>query len=355
MTAYSSFVYPILSQIDAERSHRLTLKLLQKAQQTTLGRKFLKTIAGNISSQPIKVAGLTFPNVLGVAAGFDKDIEVAPGLAALGFGHIETGTLTPRPQVGNPTPRIFRLPADGALINRMGFPNCGVLAALPRLRAISQSPRRYILGVSLGKQKETLLEDAAADYIYVMKAVYPFADYLAVNVSSPNTPGLRQLQSSGYLGRLLGNLSVENNRLARQTGRSPLPLFLKIAPDVTSEDLDDILFAALANQVAGIIAANTTISRDGLHSPRQEEVGGLSGRPLKFRARFLVKEICQRTQGKLAVVGVGGVETFEDVQAMLNAGASLVQMYTGLVYHGPGVVGRLLRAQTQAYNWQERI
>lgn len=355
MTAYRSLVYPLLSQIDAERSHRLTLRLLQYAQEAPAGKKLLAKIAGDFASQAVEVAGLTFPNFLGVAAGFDKDAEVAPGLAALGFGHIETGTLTPRPQKGNPQPRVFRLQADGALINRMGFPNCGVLEALPRLRAISRSPRNYILGVSLGKQKETALEDAAADYIAVMQAVFPYADYLAVNVSSPNTPGLRKLQKSGFLGDLLGELAVENRRLARQTGHPQPPLFLKIAPDMSSDDLDDLLFAALANGVAGIIATNTTTARDGLISRHRDETGGLSGRPLKIRAREWVREISQRVDGKVAVIGVGGVETIEDVQEMMRAGASLVQLYTALVFHGPGLPGRLLRQHAQVNNWLERI
>ena len=233
----------------------------------------LRSIAGKLPQKPITVAGLTFPNELGIAAGFDKDVRATAGLALLGFGHIEVGTLTPPPPKGNPRPRIFRLTKDGALINRMGFPNGGLLAAVPRLHALNQRPRDFVLGVSLGKQKDTPLADAAADYCEVMSHVYEYADYLAINISSPNTPGLRELRTRGYLGNLLGKVQSESQKLARQKGKGHRPLFLKIAPDITDEDLEDILFAAQANGVNGIIATNTTISRDNLPSKQQKKKG----------------------------------------------------------------------------------
>ena len=342
MKWYKGLVYPVLKTIDAEITHDYTLNALAFAQRATPG--LLRTIAGDIPQDRIEIAGLTFPNVLGVAAGFDKDVRVAQGLAELGFGHIETGTLTPRPQKGNPRPRIFRLTEDQALINRMGFPNGGVQAALPRLAKLNQQPRDFVLGVSLGKQKETPLEKAADDYCEVMNHVYPYADYLAINISSPNTPGLRELQTRGYLGNLLGQVQSESQKLARQKGTGHRPLFLKIAPDITDADLDDILFAAQANSIDCIIATNTTISRENLVSRRQKEAGGLSGQPLRDASTELVRKIHEYTSGQIPIIGVGGVRTAVDVQQKLDAGASLVQLYTGLVYEGPAVAGQILRA-----------
>jgi len=343
---YSRYVFPLLRQMDAEMVHERTLRLLQMV-QGGLARPFLHKIAGQLPQQPIKFAGLTFPNVLGMAAGFDKDVRIAAGLAALGFGHIEVGTLTPRPQAGNARPRIFRLPEDEAIINRMGFPNGGVVAALPRLRRLAAQPRDFVLGVSLGKQKETPLTEAAGDYIAVMQAVYPYADYLAVNISSPNTPGLRELQSGDYLGQLLGTLAIENKSLAQTQNVAKRPLFVKIAPDLSLAELDEILTAVQDNQINAIIATNTTISREGLTSPYQNEAGGLSGTPLRQPSTEIIQQVYRQTNGRLPIIGVGGVRTAADVQAKLNAGASLVQLYTSLVYEGPGLPGRLLRDLAQ--------
>ncbi|RMD52207.1 MAG: quinone-dependent dihydroorotate dehydrogenase, partial [Candidatus Thermofonsia bacterium] len=251
-------------------------------------------------------------------------------------------TLTPKPQAGNARPRIFRLPEDGAVINRMGFPNGGVAAALPRLVGLGRRSRPFILGVSVGKQKETPLAEAAGDYVAVMTAVYPYADYLAVNISSPNTPGLRELQGGNYLGHLLAALVAERDKLAAEQGPKR-PLLVKIAPDLDDRELDDILTAVSDTHIDGMIATNTTIQRVGLHSSRQSETGGLSGRPLKEKSRQIVAAIHQRTQGKLPIIGVGGIETADDVKAMLDAGASLVQIYTSFIYHGPSLPGKLLR------------
>ena len=339
---YSRFVFPILRRMDAETVHDRTLRLLELG-QSGVGRPFLTKIAGPLPKNPVQFAGLTFPNVLGMAAGFDKDVRVVPGLAALGFGHIEVGTLTPHPQAGNPRPRIFRLPEDGAIINRMGFPNGGVQAALPRLQKLAAKPHDFILGVSLGKQKETPLAEAAGDYIAVMQAVYPFADYLAVNISSPNTPGLRELQGGDYLGQLLGALVAENEKLAVAHGIAKRPLFIKIAPDLSLEELDEILTAVQDNKIDAIIATNTTIARDGLHSPNQQETGGLSGLPLREKSTELIKHIWRVTNGRLPIIGVGGIRTVADVQAKLDAGASLVQLYTSLIYEGPAFAGNILR------------
>jgi dihydroorotate dehydrogenase len=339
---YSQVIFPLLRRMDAEAVHERTLSLLKLA-QGGLGRPFLQKIAGHLPHQPVVLGDLTFPNVLGIAAGFDKDARVATGLAALGFGHVEVGTLTPRPQAGNPRPRIFRLTDDGAIINRMGFPNGGVMAAVPRLQQLTAKPHNFVLGVSLGKQKETPLAEAAGDYITVMQAVYRFADYLAVNISSPNTPGLRDLQGGDYLGKLLSELVAENESLSQVHYVAKRPLFVKIAPDLTLTELDEVLTAVQDNKIEAIIATNTTLSREGVVSPQQNERGGLSGLPLRHQSTALIQHIFRQTNGRLPIIGVGGVRTGEDVQAKLDAGASLVQLYTSLVYEGPGLPGRLLR------------
>ncbi len=339
---YKRLVFPLLSQVDPETAHEHTVSLLAYG-QSWAGRPFLHRLAGKIPHQPVKLFGLTFPNVLGMAAGFDKEVRVAAGLAALGFGHVEVGTLTPRPQAGNPRPRIFRLPLDGALINRMGFPNEGVETAVPRLKALTQQKRDFILGVSLGKQKETPLEEADQDYIAVMQAVYPYADYLAVNISSPNTPGLRDLQGGDYLGHLLRALTTENQKLAYQYQISPRPLLVKIAPDLSWAEIDEILTAVQDAAIDGIIATNTTLNRDGLLSAASEEVGGLSGRPLAERSTEIIAHIHRQTNGRLSIIGVGGIFTAADICTKLDAGATLVQLYTALIYEGPTLPGRLLR------------
>jgi dihydroorotate dehydrogenase len=344
MGVYRSYIYPLLGRVDAESIHNHTISLLAMAQRVAPGPHLLRLLAGRLPGLPISLFGLSFPNILGVAAGFDKNARVVGGLTLLGFGHVEVGTITPRPQAGNPRPRLFRLPADEAIINRMGFPNDGVNAIVARLDTVARKKGNCILGVSLGKQKETTLEEAAGDYTAVMGAVYPYADYLAVNVSSPNTPGLRELQGGNYLGHLLATLDRENQALAARHRLPARPLLLKIAPDLSWMALDEILAAAQANGVAGIIATNTTVDRDGLTHPAQSESGGLSGRPLARRSNEIIAYIRQQTGGRLPVIGVGGVFTAGDARAKLDAGASLVQLYTGLVYQGPAIAGRILRA-----------
>ena len=339
---YTQLFFPALKRLDPETAHDHTLTALTLAQSNPAGRLALRRIAGHIPASPVQIGPLRFPNPLGMAAGFDKDARVVAGLAALGFGHVEVGTLTPRPQAGNPRPRIFRLPDDGALINRMGFPNGGVAAVVPRLRTLAE-PRSYILGVSLGKQKETPLEDAAADYVAVMRAVYPYADYLAVNISSPNTPGLRELQGGRYLDALLATLVAENRELAARAAIAPRPLWVKIAPDLASDELDEVLAALLAAGADGIIATNTTLARDGLRDARRAEAGGLSGRPLRQRSTDLIAAIYQRTGGALPIIGVGGVASAEDARAKLDAGAAVVQLYSSLIYGGPALPGRIVR------------
>ncbi len=333
-----------MKRLDPETAHERTLDALAAAQGMAPGRAMLRHIAGDWPKQQVQFCGLTFPNVLGVAAGFDKDIRVAPGLALLGFGHIEVGTVTPQPQAGNPRPRIFRLPADQALINRMGFPSGGTAVAQARLKELAQAEREYIIGVSLGKQKETPLAEAALDYLAVMRAVYSYADYLAVNISSPNTPELRDLQGRAYIGELLRTLVQENKYLeSEHVGQKPRPLLVKIAPDLNRGELQELLEAAVESGIDGIIATNTTLSRVGLRDPQREEKGGMSGRPLSVRSLDMIQAIQQETGGKLPLIAVGGIGTAVDVRARLDAGASLVQLYTALVYQGPGIAGDILR------------
>ncbi len=340
---YERLLFPAIRHIDAETAHDRTLNALALAQSNPVGRAVLRSIAGDIPNRPVQVGGLHFPNVLGMAAGFDKDARVVQGLALLGYGHIETGTLTPRPQPGNPRPRVFRLPADEAVINRMGFPNGGVEAAVSRLRALAAQTDDFVLGVSLGKQKETPLAEAAEDYMAVMRAVHTCADYLAVNISSPNTPGLRELQGGRYLEQLLDALVAENRGLAADAGINAPPLWVKIAPDLEWHEIDEILEALTAAGVDGIIATNTTLARDGLSESVQTEAGGLSGRPLRKRATDLIAYIHRRMGDALPIIGVGGISSAADVREKLDAGASVVQLYTGMIYGGPGLPGRILR------------
>jgi dihydroorotate dehydrogenase len=349
MSIYRRILYPLLCRMDAEAAHHRAAALLAFAQALPPGRFLLRRLAGRIPSRPVRLWGLTFPNVLGLAAGFDKDARLVSGMAALGFGHVEVGTLTPRPQPGNPRPRIFRLVDRQALINRMGFPNAGVAAAVPRLRAFSRRPRGALVGISIGKQKDTPLEEAAADYIETMRAVYPYADYLAVNVSSPNTPGLRELQNAAYLSALLTSLMDESRSLAARHAGPRRPLLVKLAPDFADADLDETLAAAQAAAIDGIVATNTTLSRAGVEGhPLAAEQGGLSGRPLAETSTRMIARIARATGGRLPIIGVGGVFTADDVRAKLDAGASLVQLYTSLVYEGPSLPGRLLRGLADA-------
>ena len=339
---YERLFFPALKRLDPETAHDRTLTALALAQSSPAGRAALKAIAGAVPMQPVRAGALQFPNPIGLAAGFDKDARVVVGLALLGFGHIEVGTLTPRPQPGNPRPRVFRLPADGALINRMGFPNGGVEAAVARLRTLPVD-RDFVVGVSLGKQKDTPLAAAAGDYAAVMRAVHAYADYLAVNISSPNTPGLRELQGGRYLDELLRTLVAENGRLAAASGQPVRPLYVKIAPDLEWSELDEIIDTLLAAGIDGIIVANTTLRRQGLTEKAQTETGGLSGRPVRQRSTELIAHTYRQTAGALPIIGVGGVDSAAAVREKLDAGAAVVQLYTGMVYGGPGIAGRIIR------------
>jgi dihydroorotate dehydrogenase len=293
-----------------------------------------------------KLWGIDFPNPVGLAAGFDKDAKHIDALASLGFGFIEIGTLTPKAQDGNPAPRLFRLPTDKALINRMGFNNGGVDAAVLRLQ---QRKERIIIGGNIGKNKITPNEEAYKDYEYNVKALHAVVDYFVVNVSSPNTPGLRELQEKAPLMDLLHKVQAVNKALP-----NPKPVLLKIAPDLTDTQLDDIIEIVAATQIDGIVATNTTIDRSQLQTPASEVeaigAGGLSGKPVTARSTEVIRYIHQKTNGTIPMIAVGGIFTAADAIEKLNAGASLVQVYTGFIYEGPGMVKRICNGLLQQKN-----
>ena len=335
------FFRRLLFKLDPERAHQLTLRLIAFAGFLPPVRSLLRQVFSYSSPDlVVNALGLEFPNPLGLAAGYDKDGLGMHGLACLGFGHIELGTVTPLPQSGNPRPRIFRLPEDQALINRMGFPNAGADALLGRLRR--GPPKGVVLGINIGKGRDTPLEEASQDYLTLMRTFYPYGDYLVVNVSSPNTIGLRRLQAREHLETLLQALVKERKNLQSASARA-VPLLIKLAPDLDNDELRDAIHVILESGMDGVIATNTTIVREGLQSVSQSEVGGLSGLPLRARAQEVVAQIDRLTDGRLPIIGVGGVFGPEDARTLLDAGASLIQLYTGLVYRGPGIVKDILK------------
>ncbi len=340
--------YPIfktlLFKLNPELAHQLTLGMIRVAGELQPLNRLLRRMYG-APQFPVEAFGLTFGNPIGLAAGYDKDGLGWKGLACLGFGHIEIGTVTPKPQYGNPKPRLFRLPEDRVLINRMGFPGKGADFVLRQIS--SPRPKDLVLGVNIGKNKDTSLEDAPADYLYLLRMFYNQADYLTVNVSSPNTAGLRQLQERQELDQLLKQLSTERGRLRQSTSRQ-VPILVKLAPDLSDAQLDAALEVILANYMDGVIATNTTILRQGLTSPLATQQGGLSGRPLLDLSLAMLKKIQERTAGKLPVIGVGGISNITGVQKMMDAGAVLVQIYTGLIYEGPGLVKQILQEMRSA-------
>jgi dihydroorotate dehydrogenase len=334
------WLHQLMFNLDAESAHNLTLQLLGLAGSLPPVRGALRRVFA-VPHPELRVSafGIEFPNPIGLAAGYDKQGLAMHGLACLGFGHLELGTVTPMPQAGNPRPRIFRLPEDGALINRMGFPNAGGADLLRRL--LKARPEGVVVGVNIGKGADTPLERAREDYLVLLRAFYPVSDYLAVNVSSPNTIGLRRLQARGHLAGLLGELTRARDELQAATSRR-VPLLVKLAPDLTPQELADAVDAIMEVGLDGVIATNTTVARESLRSPRGRETGGLSGEPLRERATKCVREIHRLSGGGLPIIGVGGVAGVSSAQEKLDAGASLVQIYTGLIYHGPGLVREIL-------------
>lgn len=339
-----NLVKKVLFNYDPEEVHYKVMNWLQKAYNLGLGKKYLESnYCLSHPSLERKVFGLTFKNPVGLAAGFDKDAKYIDELACLGFGFIEIGTLTPRPQDGNEKPRLFRLPVDEAIINRMGFNNEGADAAVERLK---QRKSNVIVGGNIGKNKITPNEEAYNDYAYCFKTLYPYVDYFVVNVSSPNTPNLRELQEKEPLKQLL--MQLQNLNLQYPT---PKPLLLKIAPDLSDSQLDDVIDIVQSAQLSGIVATNTTISRDKLHVSNQVITetgpGGLSGKPLRERSTEIVRYISQKTNGQLPIIAVGGIFTADDALEKLNAGASLVQVYTGFIYQGPAIAKNICKALIQ--------
>ncbi|OGA34378.1 MAG: dihydroorotate dehydrogenase (quinone) [Betaproteobacteria bacterium RIFCSPLOWO2_12_FULL_62_13b] len=336
-----SLARPVLFGMDPEAAHALALASLKLIER--VGMASLLADAGPARS--VKLMGLEFPNALGLAAGLDKNGEYIDALAAMGFGFIEIGTVTPRPQPGNPKPRMFRLPEAQALINRLGFNNHGVERLLAN---VARARYRGVLGINIGKNFDTPIERAADDYEFCLAKVYAHASYVTVNVSSPNTKDLRRLQSADELGALAGKLKTEQMRLADAHGRY-VPLLLKIAPDLDDAQLGSITRCLLKHKLDGVIATNTTVSRAAVAGLRHaEESGGLSGAPLGAASTEIIRKLARLLDGKLPIIGVGGVMSADDARAKLRAGASLVQIYTGFIYRGPELIGEILRAMSAA-------
>ncbi len=344
-TVYKLLLKPLLFRLSPEKAHSITLVLLQMVLSTPLlGNWFRRYYRVDHPMLRREVLGLSFPNPVGLAAGFDKDGKYYRDMAALGFGFIELGTVTPKGQVGNPQPRLFRLPADEGLINRMGFNNEGVQALVERLKY--ERPEGIVIGGNIGKNKITPNEEANNDYVTCFEALFPYVDYFVVNVSSPNTPNLRALQDREPLTRLLTELQTLNRAQPTQK-----PILLKIAPDLTETQLDEIVEIVQQTRISGIIATNTTISRDGLQTPAEEiaeiGAGGLSGSPVRQRSTEVIRYLNEQANGQLFIIGVGGITSPEDAIEKLEAGASLVQVYSGLIYEGPSLVKKINQAILQ--------
>ena len=337
-----SLIRPILFRLTAESAHEFALQALRSGLSTSLAREAVAKRFVTREFGSLNRFGLEFSNPIGLAAGFDKNGRYARELAALGFGFIEVGTVTNQAQPGNPKPRLFRLPKDRALINRLGFNNVGAAQAAENLR---RNRPACVVGVNIGKSRNVAIEDAMPDYLASFAAVYEVADYIAVNVSSPNTPNLRELQTASLLKELLTALQQRNAELAARSARERKPLLLKIAPDLSESEIEEIVAVAIEADIAGIIATNTTVRRDGLRTPAAEVQelgeGGLSGAPLRTRSNEVISLIYKLTRGRLPIIGVGGVFTAADAWEKTCAGASLIQLYTGFVYEGPGVVRRI--------------
>jgi dihydroorotate dehydrogenase len=326
-----SLIRPALFQLDPESAHHLTLSALNTAYSLGLSRM----LTPNIANDPRTLMGLTFPNPVGLAAGLDKNGDCIDGLAALGFGFIEIGTITPLPQSGNPKPRLFRLPEAQAIINRMGFNNDGVDKLIENVK---RADYRGILGINIGKNAVTPIENAADDYLICLRKVYPHASYITVNISSPNTKNLRQLQGEDELKQLLSKLKAEQEKLADIHGKY-VPIVLKISPDMKTEQVQQIAQLLMQYQIDGVIATNTTLARTKVEGlPHGNETGGLSGAPIKDRATETIKQLADTLQGTLPIIGVGGILNGADAVEKMQAGASLVQIYSGLIYRGSNLV-----------------
>jgi dihydroorotate dehydrogenase len=331
----------LLFALDAEAAHRLTLTGLRAAHRVGL----LRLLAAAQPAQPVEVMGLSFANRIGLAAGFDKNAACVDAMGALGFGFVEVGTVTPQGQQGNPKPRVFRLPKVRGVINRMGFPNEGVTAAIAQLRK-----RTYtgVCGVNIGKNAATPLDQATSDYVAALQAVYEYADYVTINISSPNTQGLRQLQEGEQLRPLLQALLATRAELAQRIGWR-VPLVVKLSPDLSSDELAGTAQVIRELELDGVIATNTTLDRTAVAAvPQAQRPGGLSGEPLRARSLAVVRQLRALLGPQMPLIGVGGISSAADAAAMLSAGADLIQVYTGLIYRGPGLVRELVAADHRA-------
>ncbi len=335
---YKVLIRPLLFLLNPETAHHFAFTAIRLLMKIPGVKSLISTIYNDKSDDhAVQLMGIRFPNMIGLAAGFDKNARLYEELSAFGFGFIEVGTVTPKPQPGNDKPRMFRLPADHGLINRMGFNNDGVEVMVERLKNRNQD---IIIGGNIGKNKVTPNEAAEEDYVKCFEALFDFVDYFVVNVSSPNTPGLRELQEKEPLTRLLNRLSQLN-----QSRKSPKPILLKIAPDLTNSQLDEIVDIVKDTGLQGIIATNTTITREGLVSdPRiTGETGGLSGLPVKERSTEVIRYLRYKAGKEMVIIGVGGIFTAEDALEKIKAGANLVQVYTGFIYEGPGMIKKIVR------------
>ena len=333
---YKLLIRPILFWFDPEDVHHFSfsfIRFISKIPFVPGILKFIYEVKDNRLER--EVFGLKFKNPVGLAAGFDKDAKCYQELSNFGFGFIEIGTLTPKPQVGNPKKRLFRLKQDSAIINRMGFNNGGIDAAVLRLK----KNKGVLIGGNIGKNKVTPNEDAVSDYLICFETLFDYVDYFVVNVSSPNTPNLRELQEKKPLTELLSKLETRNSE-----HKTKKPILLKIAPDLTNEQLLDIIDIVNETQIAGVIATNTTISRDGLQSENRIEIGGLSGKPLAKRSTEVIRFLSEKSNKAFPIIGVGGIHSAEDALEKLEAGASLVQLYTGFIYEGPKLVTEINKA-----------
>ncbi|TXK74365.1 quinone-dependent dihydroorotate dehydrogenase [Mesonia sp. HuA40] len=328
---YTSLIRPLLFKFDPEKVHHFTFKTLKFAFKIPGVEPLIrKRFAVNDISLEREVFGLKFKNPVGLAAGFDKDAQLFNELGSLGFGFVEIGTLTPKPQEGNPKKRLFRLKEDDAIINRMGFNNQGLASAVERLK---KNKKQVIIGGNIGKNKITPNDQALLDYQKGFEQLFDFVDYFVVNVSSPNTPDLRALQDKEPLKKILFALQEQNKQKPK-----PKPILLKIAPDLSDEQLLDIIEIVQETNIGGVIATNTTISREGLQSENRKEQGGLSGKPLKSRSTEVIRFLSQNSKQSFPIIGVGGIHSANDALEKLEAGASLVQLYTGFIYEGPRLI-----------------
>ena len=339
---YQQLIRPCLFRLDPEKAHNFSIKSLKVATVLRLPLWMLESFTKAPAGKEVHLWDLKFPNPVGLAAGMDKDGEVIKAMLTLGFGSVEVGTVTPNPQPGNPQPRLFRYPETHGIVNRMGFNNAGVEALKSRVQRFRQACPNHpgVIGINIGKQKETPIEEATADYLKSFDCISDLADYIAVNISSPNTQNLRKLQDKEHLEDLLSSLKKRNETRVEQ-GKRHVPTLLKIAPDLTNEQIETITQLVIENGWDGIIATNTTIDRTGANAD-YEFPGGLSGAPVKDRSTEVIRQLAKLIDGRIPIIGVGGIETADHAREKLDAGASLVQVYSGFIYQGPTMVRRIV-------------